>query len=203
MAHPLPPIPPNKGDASRSQLITNKQPSLLSKIYSWISTPLLLLSFILSLIFIDLRNSARRAHFHADHHHSSHGGSSASSSSMRMPGWLHRIIYRYRPYRYVVVVDDDDDDDGKGGDKKKLVEKKEKVMTTEGKGEQDEGEGEENFYHSHQKKLAKMEIAEAFEMRGVVMVVLGLLTAVLGWGVWKGTSLVWRVVVGVLVAGRG
>ncbi|KAK4168732.1 hypothetical protein QBC43DRAFT_105512 [Cladorrhinum sp. PSN259] len=175
MTNPVLPIPPNKGDASRP--LRSKQSSILFTIYSWISTPILLLSFILSLIFIDLRNSARRAHFHADHHHSSHGPSS------RMPGWLHKIIYKYRPYRYVV--------DGNGELKRVSQEDEGKEPRVKGI-----GKGDEEFYHSHQKKLAKMEMAEAFEMRGFVMVVLGLMAAGLGWGAWKVISGVWSVLRG-------
>ncbi|KAK4231454.1 hypothetical protein QBC38DRAFT_223105 [Podospora fimiseda] len=156
MSNPILPIPPNKGDSTPKPLT---KPSILFTIYSWISTPFLILSFILSLILIDLRNSARRAHFHAD-------------SSSRMPGWLHRVIYRYKPYKYVV-----DPKDGKLFEKDRVKE-------------------EEEFYHSHQKKLAKMEMAEAFEMRGIVICFLGLVVCGIGWVGWKGVCVVWGVLRG-------
>ena len=61
-------------------------------------TPLLFTSFLFSLLLVDLRYSALRAHYHAD------------GQSQRLPRWLHRIVYRYRPYRY------GDGPDGAGGD---------------------------------------------------------------------------------------
>ena len=48
-------------------------------------TPVLFVSFLFSLLFVDLRYSQRRLHTH-------------SEAPSRLPAWLHDIIYRPRPY---------------------------------------------------------------------------------------------------------
>ncbi|KAK0633543.1 hypothetical protein B0T14DRAFT_561131 [Immersiella caudata] len=123
-------------------------PNRQSLIYKFIMTPIIFISFIVSLSLIDMRHSAQRSHYHADSHES------------RMPAWLHRIIYRYQRYQYVPV-----DENGK------LVGKR-------------VGDGKE-YYHSHQRKLMRMEVAEAFEIRSSVVVALGLVSMGVLWGVWR------------------
>jgi hypothetical protein len=125
-------------------------------------TPLLFTSFLLSLLLVDLRHSALRSHYHAD-----------ATQPSRMPGWLHRIVYRYRRYRYVAV-----DDRAQAG-----------TPTPSPGSPGSPGMGgvaeAEDYYHSKQRKLMKMEAEEAFEMRGVVVVVLGLVSFGVLWAVWR------------------
>ena len=60
-------------------------------------------------------------------------------------------------------------------------------------------EGDDEYYHSHQKKLAKMEMDQAFEVRGIVMIVLVAVMTAFGWGTWKGLVWVVGVIRGVLL----
>lgn len=48
-------------------------------------TPILFVSFLFSLLLVDLRYSQRRSHAH-------------SQTPSRLPPWLHNIIYRAQPY---------------------------------------------------------------------------------------------------------
>jgi hypothetical protein len=77
--------------------------------------------------------------------------------STRLPRWLHRILYSYQPYQYVRVGKD-------------------------GKPIQDHIN--HNFYHSKQKKLMKMEVDDAFQIRGTVLILLGVLGLVTAWCLW-------------------
>ena len=126
-------------------------------------TPLLFTSFLLSLLLVDLRNSALRAHYHA-----------ANKTCRLLPRWLHRLVYRYRPYRY--------DAAGAAGSPGS-------PGSPRSVGEQ------EDYYHSKQRKLMRMEAEEAFEIRGGVVVAL----VVVGFGVLWVT---WRVVGWGLLAAR-
>ncbi|KAL1841506.1 hypothetical protein VTJ49DRAFT_6997 [Mycothermus thermophilus] len=148
-----PPVPvsPNQGDA--------RQPRAQTAVYKLIMTPVIFISFLVSLALVDLRYSALRAHYHPDDQHRG-----------RMPAWLHRIIYRYRPYRYQAV-----DDKGRPAERTPMS-----PSSPPGSGRQ-----AEDYYHSKQRKLMKMEAEEAFEMRGIVVVVLGLVSLGAVWAVWK------------------
>lgn len=128
-------------------------------------TPVIFISFLLSLAFVDLRYSALRRHFHAD-------------GRQRLPGWLHRIIYRYRPYRYAVVVDGDGRPVTPGS------------PASPGSGTSPSGTAREadDYYHSMQRKLIKMEAEEAFEMRGMVIWALGFIGLAVMWATWKVAS---------------
>lgn len=124
-------------------------------------TPLIFISFLVSLALVDLRHSALRAHYHAD----------ADGASSRLPRWLHRLVYRYRGYRY-----DFDDAAARAAGR----------PATPSSSPRSEGQaGSGDYYHSKQRKLMKMEAAEAFEIRGWVLVVLGLLGASVLWAAWK------------------
>ncbi len=113
-------------------------------------TPIIFITFLVSLAVVDYRNSAKRSHYHAE------GGSSW------LPQWLHRILYRVRPYQYVTV------------------DEKDQVVRGEVAGRP--------FYHSKQRKLMKMEVAEAFEMRGWAVLVLALASVVIALGLWEVVS---------------
>lgn len=127
-----------------------------STLYKLIMTPLIFISFVVSLTLIDFRHSARRSHYHAE------------PGDSRMPKWLHRLLYRYQRYQYVPV-------DSQG----------------QPVGEKTDGHW---YYHSKQRKLMKMEVDEAFEVRGTVLVVLGLVSLCVLWGVWWALGWMWSVV---------
>ncbi|KAK4197764.1 hypothetical protein QBC40DRAFT_284987 [Triangularia verruculosa] len=137
-----------------------------SSLYKIIMTPIIFTTFLISLFLVDTRNSALRRHYHA------------SDSKSRLPEWLHRILYRYKRYEYVAV-----DENGKPFP----ISNPQTPATSP-------GQEKEDFYHSKQKKLMKMEVAEAFEMRNSVVVLFGVLGVVMLWGFWKLAS--W--VIGVL-----
>lgn len=108
-------------------------------------TPIIFISFIVSLTYVDFRHSSDRAHYHAD------------MDDSRMPRWLHRVLYRHRRYEYVPV-----DKDGKPLQR-----------------------NADSHYHSKQRKLMKMEAAQAFEIRNTVLIILGFIAMTVLWGVWK------------------
>lgn len=54
-------------------------------------TPVIFISFLVSLAWVDLRYSIMRSHSHSD------------ENSSRMPRWLHAILYCQSPYQYVRV----------------------------------------------------------------------------------------------------
>jgi hypothetical protein len=43
----------------------------------------------------------------------------------------------------------------------------------------------EKYYHSYQRKLLRMEVDEAFEIRSTVLVALSLISLLVLWGVYK------------------
>lgn len=118
-------------------------------------TPIIFISFIVSLSLVDMRHSAQRSHYHAEAH-------------SRLPHWLHKIIFRYQRYRYV-AVDENGRPTGEPADNP-----------------------DQQCYHSHQRKLMRMEVAEAFEIRRSVLVALALLSLGITWGVWKALSWMFR-----------
>jgi len=114
-------------------------------------TPIIFISFLISLSLVDMRHSAKRKHYHAE------------ARDSRMPQWLHRIVFRYQRYRYVPA-----DNQGRP------------------LGEAVDGH---QYYHSNQRKLMRMEVAEAFEIRSTVVMALGLFSLCVLWGAWK--ALLW------------
>ncbi|OHE97818.1 hypothetical protein CORC01_06853 [Colletotrichum orchidophilum] len=131
-----------------------------STIYKVIMTPIILVSFLLSLAWVDLTYTIRRSRNHG--------------RQGWMPSWLHSILYRKSQYRYAEAKD-------------------QKTPTTT---PSPKDEREEFYYHSKQKKLLRMEVDDAFQLRGHVLVVmtLVLLTASLAfaWGGWMFSGWVWR-----------
>jgi hypothetical protein len=106
-----------------------------------------------------------------DFHYTAMRTHSHAEVPSHMPAWLHQILYRPVPYQYV------------------KVEREVKHKPAEA------GSGSSTdqwYYHSKQKKLIKMEVADAFEIRAIVLVVLGLVAAVLTWVVWIGATWLWH-----------
>ncbi|KAK1961735.1 hypothetical protein LY78DRAFT_661873 [Colletotrichum sublineola] len=123
-----------------------------STLYKGIVTPIIFISFLLSLMWVDIRYTIQRSRNH------NQGG--------WMPSWLHNVMYQRSPYHYVQARDQ--------------------------KNPRPAGEKEEWYYHSKQKKLIRMEVDDAFQMRGHVLVVLALVSLAVFWGVWLFSSWVWR-----------
>lgn len=107
----------------------------------YVMTPIIFVSFLVSLALVDLNYSIRRSQF--------------TNGPGRLPGWLHHVLYR---------------------------------PTASGAS----GGSQDGYYHSKQKKLAKMEMADAFEIRGTVVAVLLALCASTGWGAWAAGCWAWR-----------
>lgn len=137
------PVAPNQGEAPKQ--------SLLHKL---ILTPAIFVSFLISLVIVDIRYTIMRSHFHPEDY------------TTRLPRWLHRLLYSYQPYQYVRVGKD-------------------------GKPTKDQS-GHEFFYHSKQKKLMKMEVDDAFQIRGTVLAVLGILGLVAVWCSWRVSTWIFR-----------
>ncbi|OLN82026.1 hypothetical protein CCHL11_08693 [Colletotrichum chlorophyti] len=126
-----------------------------SPIYKCILTPIIFVSFLLSLAWVDLKYTITRSR--------NHGGDHGSGW---MPAWLHNIAYKRSPYHY--------------------------LQLKESKTPSPHDEQGEWFYHSKQKKLMRMEVDDAFEMRGHVLVVLGLFSLAMVWCAWLVSSWAWR-----------
>ncbi|KAL0939355.1 uncharacterized protein CTRU02_205965 [Colletotrichum truncatum] len=118
-----------------------------STIYKGVMTPIIFVSFLLSLAWVDIKYTLKRSRNHGH----DHGGG-------WMPAWLHSIVYRRSPYYY---------------------EQAQKHSSPSPSDEQGEW-----YYHSKQKKLMHMEVDDAFEVRGRVLVVLGIMSLAMVWGFW-------------------
>lgn len=113
-------------------------------------TPILFVSFLISLAWVDFRYSVLR--------------SKTNSRESRLPAWLHNAVYRPCAAR------------GQGNSK----------------GKRSTGGPQDGYYHSNQKKLAEMEMADAFEVRGTVIMLLLATSAALSWGLWAVSRRVWE-----------
>ena len=111
-----------------------------------VMTPIIFVSFLISLALVDYQNSARRSHYHA-----------ISRDASSLPKWFHCLLYR-------------------------------KLTGRKGPCEAELGDPQHKYYHSNQRKLLEMEADEAFEMRGSVVLLLGVLAFCSVWGVFRATS---------------
>ncbi|CAK7235746.1 hypothetical protein SBRCBS47491_009400 [Sporothrix bragantina] len=144
-----------------------------STLYRAIMTPIIFVSFLFSLAYVEFRYSMLRSHHHdrPPPNYRSHSNSSSSDtknktdggsehpptcSHHRMPEWLHSIVYRRQPYHYVLVK----------GDAQHVGEKTTTAASTRSA---DDG----SYYHTMQRKLLKMESDEAFRIRTTVLCVMG------------------------------
>ncbi|ROW11562.1 hypothetical protein VMCG_01470 [Cytospora schulzeri] len=136
----------SRGNASPKKLSTT--------IYNLVMTPVIFVSFLTSLAWVEFRYSLRRSHSH-------------SEEPSALPRWLHRIVYREAPYKYV------------------------KMSPTKAKAPAASDEGTRWYYHRKQRKLMKMEVDDAFQIRRTVLVVLGLLGVVASWALWWVVWWIW------------
>ncbi|TDZ60818.1 hypothetical protein CTRI78_v004717 [Colletotrichum trifolii] len=129
-----------------------------STIYKAVMTPVIFVSFLLSLVYVDIRHTLKRSRNHG------HGGG-------WMPGWLHNVVYRRSPYHYMA---------------------KESSTPSPKASPSPKDEQGEWYYHSKQKKLMRMEVDDAFEMRGQVLVVLAIVSLATLWGLWVLSAWLWK-----------
>lgn len=131
-------------------------------------TPVIFVSFLASLAWVEFRYSLMRSHSH-------------SETPSSLPRWLHHIVYQEAPYRYVRVED--------------AVGSRPTTPRTTSNGTTSAGAGESGsgwYYHSNQRKLMKMEVDDAFQIRGTVLMALGLLVLVFTWALWRTGWWVWK-----------
>ncbi|KAI1312528.1 hypothetical protein F5Y03DRAFT_240004 [Xylaria venustula] len=126
-----------------------------SKIYQAIATPINFIAFIVSLYLIDNRNRAQRQR------------QPENDNSGRT--WLHKLLYRQRasPYDWV--------DSYRVGAKGDDVVPAAPIQATSNPW----------FYHTKQKKLLKVEAADAFALRSSVLFAMGVLTVSAAWLLWR------------------
>lgn len=134
-------------------------------------TPIIFVSFLFSLAWVEFCYTLNRSHTHVGADGRPLGKTPARTH--RMPPWLHRIAYRRQEYQ----------DEIRGTGEQQL-----KPGTA--------GTGDDFHYHSMQRKLLKMEAAEAFHIRTTVLCVLGLVTAGMTWlatrTIWVGAAWLWQ-----------
>jgi len=154
-------VAPNRSDTQES--FTSRIYKFIENPLTFITTPLYFISFLISLALVDLRNTARRAHYHGE------------QNPPRVPSWLHRAIF-YQPSRSTTT--DRNSSGVSPGQRLKDEAPARKRRVTRGGLDDD-------YYHSHQRKLLRMEAEEAFEMRRWVMIGLIVISLGLMWMSWK------------------
>ncbi|KAI1385020.1 uncharacterized protein F4822DRAFT_417045 [Hypoxylon trugodes] len=152
--------------ASRPEASRGKQSSILQAVL----TPIHFLSFLLSLYLIDCHYHDKRMQENSERY--------SRLPSWLLPAWLDRILFRQHPQPYGWV------DKTKPGTSAPT-----RVPTN--------GERKERWYfHTKQKKLMKMEAADAFELQRAIL--LGLLVVVVcaTWMLWRLSRGFWAWYVG-------
>lgn len=134
-------------------------------------TPVIFVSFLASLAWVEFRYSLMRSHSH-------------SETPSNLPRWLHHVVYREAPYRYVRVNDDARNIDS-------TTARPKTSRTTSSSSTASASEGSKWYYHSKQRKLMKMEVDDAFQIRGTVLMALGLLALGFTWAVWRVSWWLW------------
>jgi len=113
-----------------------------------VATPLIIVSFLVSLAWVDFRYTARR--WQARPHRNA-----------RLPAWLHPLARWGTPY----------EDAGQPRDAAAEPHL--------------QGQDGRWYYRTKQRKLLKMGVADALEIRTTVLAVLGLAFALLAWALWR------------------
>lgn len=150
-------------------------------------TPVIFVSFLVSLAWVEFRYSMLRSHEHGNPPPSQKSSKSSNTDRnnnsntkpvnnadacdqhrIPMPGWLHALVYRRQPYHYVLV---------KGGDGPTAAGDRSATTTKITKTTKNDG----SYYHSMQRKLLKMESDEAFRIRTTVLWVMGLAAVGSAW----------------------
>ncbi|KAI0164900.1 hypothetical protein GGR57DRAFT_450944 [Xylariaceae sp. FL1272] len=143
-----------------------------AKIHQAVMTPINFITFLISLYLVDSHYRAQRERQHRN-----------QNSSGSRP-WLHRVLFRARsPYNWV-------DDYGVTPANTASKATATTADKTQGRIEADRGHW---FYHTNQKKLLRLEAADAFALRDSVffglciLALIGILT-LLRTSLWLGTS---------------
>ncbi|KAM7187142.1 Endoribonuclease L-PSP domain containing protein [Rhypophila sp. PSN 637] len=150
----------------------------LPKGVDMIMTPLIMISFLVSLAIIDLKYSIRRSSFHGDPSPPASSSSSSGTNHTRqttswVPSWLERQLCKLRPYRYVVGCPPCED------------RKRNDSEHHQHEPEQWNGIWGTSFYRTKQRTLMKMEAADAFEIRTKTLAALVVLSLFLLWCTWR------------------
>lgn len=93
-----------------------------------------------------------------------------SDRPSRMPNWLHHALYRQSPYQYV------------------------RVDPTSPVSPLADEEGSRWYYKTKQRKLMKMQVDDAFEIRGSVQTALAVLVLLVAWTAWRATCWTWKAI---------
>ncbi|KAI1118792.1 hypothetical protein F5Y14DRAFT_180228 [Nemania sp. NC0429] len=157
-----------------------------SKIYQAVMTPVNFVTFIVSLYLIDIRYQARRRLQHE----------SGSAKGNDLMAWMHWLLYRRRPspYDWVDGYQEQSSLHSQSTTTTTTV-RREVVVTTSHTGDGD-GDGDGSslsvketgdswFYHTKQKKLFKVEAADAFALRRWVLFALCTLAVSAAWVLWR------------------
>ncbi|KAF7894622.1 uncharacterized protein EAF01_010072 [Botrytis porri] len=134
-----------------------------SAVVRFIIAPITFISFLISLLIIDSRNSYLRIHQHSETRKYS------NTFIGRIQEFLHRLIYKPQPYAYIKSPSQGQN---AGGIKRK--------------------EEEPWHWNTKQKKMIKMEVSDAFKLRqwvlvgmAVVATGVGLVVLYLGNWIWQ------------------
>ncbi|KAI1466720.1 uncharacterized protein F4812DRAFT_432553 [Daldinia caldariorum] len=131
------------------------KPSTVYQIIQAIMTPVHFISFLLSLYLVDCRYHAKRIQEHSARY--------SRLPTWLLPSWLDRLLFSPHPYGWV-------------------DRKKQDGAAAAGSGAPG---GERWYYHTKQKKLMKMETADAFEMQRSVLLGLGVVALFAVWVFWR------------------
>ncbi len=123
-------------------------------------TPVNFIAFLLSLYLVDCHYDDERARRHRTAAGAGAGAATATTGPAgRLPAWLHRLFLAPQPYEWV----------DQGRERPAPPNRHE----------------ERYYYHTKQKKLMRMEAADAFGLRTPVLVLLSLLAAAAAWAAWR------------------
>ncbi|KAI1486232.1 hypothetical protein F5X96DRAFT_673867 [Biscogniauxia mediterranea] len=154
------------------------------KIYDTIMTPVNFITFIISLYLVDNRYQEQRARGGHHHHHREQ-----HYLSKIVPVWLHALLFRPRPqlqpYEWVTNntnTNTNTNNDNIGDTTTTTTTASTSTSTNNPTklprrpdGMRRTSRGEERwYYHTKQRKLLRMEAADAFELRNAVLLGLGL-----------------------------
>jgi hypothetical protein len=133
-----------------------------------IIAPLTFVSFLLSLALIDTRNTTLREHYHAA------PTPPPSTIGGHIRQWVHTLCYKRSPYASYEPP----------GTGEKLADGT--VQTPGGAVRQGW------FWHTKQRKMMRLEVTEAFELRRSMLVLMGFVAVVASYVVYRITALAMR-----------
>ncbi|KAI5927821.1 hypothetical protein F4810DRAFT_649562 [Camillea tinctor] len=161
------------------------------KIYDTIMTPVNFITFIISLYLVDTRYQEQRARGH-----DAHPQQQQHRLSRILPVWLHALVFRPRPqlqpYEWVGSPSPTHPNTKNGsvtGDGKGSADSRRRPADGMRRSSRDQ---QRWYYHTQQKKLLKMEAADAFELRNAVLLGLAAAALVVGvLGCWVAREVWW------------